>query len=402
MTQWGLPSERQVSMEFYRNQYSFLMSPDRFTSFIGGIGSGKTTAGSAKSLAESAKRNNALGLVVAPTYTMLRDATVRTLLDVLGPAVHHFNKSEMEIQLINGSTILCRSADKPDRLRGPNMHWAWIDEGPLCPPDTWDIVIGRLRADGTAGPCWLTGTPKGMNWVYEKRHLMRMYKATTMQNPFLHPDFVQSLIDSYAGDFAQQELHAEFMMFEGLIYEEFTYATHVIPFVRTRRTAVEVIGGGDEGFVNPQVYLVIAIDDDGGAHIIDEFYERKVRNSVAAKASKQLTDAHGVEVWYLDPSAAALRGDMEEEGLTVRKAKNAVTDGINLVKNLLATTNRYGPRLRIDPRCVQTIKEMEQYAWKDWKAGKKEEPIKMNDHTMDSGRYGLFSHLGGLSGQLMY
>lgn len=415
-----------LNIELYSHQSVFLRAPERFTMFVGGIGSGKTTAGAVKALVQSAARPGSLGVVVAPTYPMLRDSTLRTLQDILGKTILHYNKSDGELTLINGSQILLRSADKPDRLRGPNAHWAWIDEAALCPPGTWEIIIGRLRADGTAGPCWLTSTPKGHNWMYQKRGLMRLFKASTRHNPYLNPEFVQSLIDSYSGDFASQEIDAEFVRFEGQIYDEFEYARHVRENKTElkRRNWVEFWGAGDEGYINPQCYLIMGLDDDGGVHVFEEFYKRKVRTTVAAREAKLIgwewaAAGRPIEIFYIDPSAASLAAEIAEEephpyagddgvaddallpGIPTRSARNAVLPGIQTVKAYLAGQNKYGPMLTISPECPFLLGEIDQYAWKDWKEGRKEEPVKMNDHAMDTLRYGIYSHLGGLQGSIM-
>lgn len=430
-------ADKSLDFRMYSNQIRFLTEEHRFPAFIGGIGSGKTTAGAIRALVESAKRPNALGLVTAPTYVMMKDATARTLLEVLGPSVRHHNKSDGDIFLVNGSQIMLRSADKPDRLRGPNCHWAWIDEAAMCPNGTLEIVMGRLRADGTAGPCWLTSTPKGHNWLYQKRHLLRIIKATTEQNIFLSRTFVQGLRESYVGDFAAQELDAEFVRFEGQIYEEFSYDRHVKDTdeeLSKGRRFVEFWGAADEGYINPQVFLILGLDDDGGVHVFREFYKRKIRTSVAARTAKAMARDFGhwwrswdpeddttvtgdVDVWYVDPSAAALSAEMAEDevdddghvldGVPVRSANNSVLKGIQCVKSYMVGENKYGPMLTIDPSCINTITEAEQYAWKtkqegrDMKEGPREEPIKSNDHAMDSLRYGLMSHLGGLQGSIM-
>ena len=123
-------------------QHDFLTCEERFTAFVGGIGSGKTYAGCVKDLA--AAKPGTLGLVVAPTYPMLRDATLRTFLEIAEGAIERFNHAEMTARVKTGGEILFRSADNPDRLRGPNLHWAHIDEGAMCPPGTWEIIIGAL------------------------------------------------------------------------------------------------------------------------------------------------------------------------------------------------------------------------------------------------------------------
>jgi phage terminase large subunit-like protein len=94
---------------------------------IGGIGSGKSYAGCVKAFVRASERKVLL-MVTAPTYPMLRDATLRTFMDMAGPFVRDFYKSEMIATLVNGSEVLFRSTENPDRLRGPNLHGWFGDE----------------------------------------------------------------------------------------------------------------------------------------------------------------------------------------------------------------------------------------------------------------------------------
>ena len=71
------------------------------------------------------------------------------------------HKTEGHLILRNGSEILFRSLDAPDRLRGLNLAWFWLDEAPLCGYYAWQVLKGRLRQRGYATAGWATGTPKG-------------------------------------------------------------------------------------------------------------------------------------------------------------------------------------------------------------------------------------------------
>ena len=201
-----------VEIELYSTQYDFVNCDERFTAMLGGIGSGKSLAGSVK--ANRFAKPKTVGLVIAPSYRMLQDATIRTFREINEACIEQYNKSDQIITLKNGAEILFRSADEPDRLRGPNANWAWIDEAGLCQPGTWDIVIGRLRADGGAGPCWITSTPKGRNWLYQKKDQMKVFHAPTINNPYLSQEFIESLLTSYTGEFLKQEVYGEFARFE--------------------------------------------------------------------------------------------------------------------------------------------------------------------------------------------
>ncbi len=206
-------------------QADFLQASEPMTAMVAGIGSGKTIAGCLKglmaTLGQPAMRAPNLGMIVAPTYPMLRDSTLRVWQERCGPWQRYFGRADMVAKMKNGSEVLFRSADDPDRLRGPSLSWVYIDEAALCDEDVWDICLGRLRQFGVMGRMWLTTTPKGRNWVWdvfekERREGYRIIKARTADNPYLSPEYLARLRDAYgAGLWARQELEGEFVMIEG-------------------------------------------------------------------------------------------------------------------------------------------------------------------------------------------
>lgn len=210
----------EYGLKLSATQAAFVDDPRRWVLFLGGVGGGKSYAGAVRAMRRfGATPEPHLGIVVAPTYPILRDATLRTALDVWAPLVASVVRHEMRVVLKTGDEVLFRSADDPEHLRGPNARWAWIDEAAMCHPSTWPITIGRLRQHGAVGDAWLTTTPKGMNWVYDvfvvaATEETALHRAATWANPFVDPAFVAALAGQYAGDFARQELEAEFVTSE--------------------------------------------------------------------------------------------------------------------------------------------------------------------------------------------
>jgi PBSX family phage terminase large subunit len=197
-----------------RPQREFWDSDARFRAFTGGVGSGKTRLGC---LTTFVQPPGSLGVVAAPTYPMLRDATLRTFLELArdGGVLAEFRSSDMLARLVNGSEIMFRSADDPDRLRGPNIGWFWLDEAAMMGVDVWNIMLGRLRE--APGRAWLTTTPRGDNWIYDRwvRKALpgySMIRSSSRDNPFLPPDFIANLESAYTSRFARQEIEGEFLL----------------------------------------------------------------------------------------------------------------------------------------------------------------------------------------------
>jgi len=203
------------ALDLYDTQAEFVFDAHRLSAFVAGRGAGKTYCGAIKALSHA--RRPGLGLIIAPTYTMLRDVDWRAALELWRPWIADTNSSAMTMRLTTGAEVLFRSADNADRLRGLTVSWAWIDEAALCSRDTWDIALATLRQGGTAGPCWLTSTPRGFNWVYDvfvtgANADTALFQTATIANPFLDPAFERSLRSQYSSEFAEQELGGQFII----------------------------------------------------------------------------------------------------------------------------------------------------------------------------------------------
>lgn len=219
------------------DQRNFWTSPAKYRAFVGGIGSGKTRAGCVEVLRQPAR---SVGMVVAPTYRMLHDATQLTFLDLArrGSVLADHEKSDNAVRLIDGKHILFRSADDPDKLRGPNIDWFWLDEAAMCSPDTWLIMIGRLRGSGAVKDGdlrgWCTSSPRGRgNWMYRaflgEKADHALIRASTRNNKFLPKDFVKGLESQYSERWRQQEIDGEFIDDGGRVFRYVRECATVTP-----------------------------------------------------------------------------------------------------------------------------------------------------------------------------
>ncbi|HKV83737.1 MAG TPA: terminase family protein [Ktedonobacterales bacterium] len=398
-------------------QWAFVACPRRFCFFVGGIGSGKTYAGAARAVARMRDYPKALGLIGAPTYAMLRDTTIRAFLGLLPAktiAIHH--KSENRIVLDTGAEVLFRSLDEPDRLRGLNLGWFWLDEAPLCGYYAWEVLKGRLRQRGVPTAGWATGTPHGRDGYYRDFEVARrpthaLFRASTYTNLHNLPfGYIEEL--GYTGAFAEQEIEGRFTAFDGLVYTfDATPAGHLRD-AAPDATWQDVIGGIDWGYTNPAAALVFGVDGDRRAWQLAEFYQRRASlEESLLPAIVALTRRYGVRRWYCGPDEPehieALAAALTREGLACRalRADNAVRPGIQTVTSLLAPRDDGTRGLYVSPSCVHTIAEYGsyQYASRDGdQRDPSEQPIKQNDHALDATRYALHTALSQRRGVNAY
>lgn len=207
-------------MQLHRVQATFLDCPARLRGFVGGRGAGKSKIG-AYDLLIKAKPGRTY-MMVAPTYPMLRDASLKTFAELARHFgfIRYFAKADLSFTLGNGARVLCRSADNPDRLRGPNLSGVWMDEAGEIVREAFDIAIACLREAGEQGWLSATFTPKGRShWTYrvfgEGTDGAMLFRASTADNPFLPPEFYDRVASQYSPLRQRQELEGEFVTLEG-------------------------------------------------------------------------------------------------------------------------------------------------------------------------------------------
>ncbi len=367
-------------------QKQFLTTQAKYPAFIGGVGSGKTYAGCLKALLRCAPGQD--GVIIAPTYPIMRDVTERTFFELAErfQIAYSYGKTEERCE-IAGCVVLFRSSDQPERLRGLNLNWAFLDEAAQMQERTWKIVLGRLRVGKPSA--WITTTPAGYNWVW--RHWVdrqdKQYEiihAPTKDNTFLQPEYLADLRANYVGEFARQEIEGEFVAFEGLVYPNFSRNVHIwTGDVGSGWTKIRAV---DYGYTNPFVCLWGAIDEDKRLYIYDEHYRTRTLIKEHAEAIKRRA---GNYTWTVADTDAQDNAEMGACGIVTRTAQKDVNRGIQKVMARLEAAGDGKPRLFIHARCINLLREFGMYRWNESKEGRndKEEPVKENDHAMDALRY---------------
>lgn len=206
---------------------------EKFSAYIGGLGSGKTWAGIARGLkfALQPKQSNVYhsphGIIAAVSYPALRDIIIPKLQEVmyltgLAEWERDYKKSEKELTLKNGAIIRLRSLDRPDNIiRGPEYTWAFIDEGRNVSLNDWKLITGRLRQPGFTRGAWVASTPNGFDWMYQVFHPegslraeypdAQWYNAPMRENIHLDDDYLDMMEQSYSGRFYEQEVLGKFV-----------------------------------------------------------------------------------------------------------------------------------------------------------------------------------------------
>ena len=364
-------------------QIEFWNSEARFRAFVGGVGSGKTRAGVVEVLRMPTKSR---GTVVAPTYRMLQDATIHTFLEVTKEAgvLEEYKKSDSMAYLTNGTEILFRSCDDPDKLRGPNLGWFWLDEAAMMPQIVWDLMIGRLRLGPGKG--FVTTTPRGMNWLYklfvkQQRDDYHLVQCSSKTNTFLPDYFIKALEEKYSGHWKKQELEGGFVEFtEAAAYEDFRSNLNVKKGLIDRYNPRLPIKLGCDFNHRLMAWPVIQVYNDQPVVIAEVSQLKKASiPKMVLKFRAMFPDHTGGLQIYPDASAGAgsaggqsmleimeacFKGYASEPEFYAPKKNPRVPDRIHTVNQILRGANLWLPLL-IDEDCEYLIEDMQRVQWNE-------------------------------------
>lgn len=182
---------------------------------LAGRGAGKTRSGSEWTHRLAKKYPEARMALISPTAPDVRDTMVEGESGILATAppgmVPEWEPSKKKLTWPNGFTAYGYSGEEPDRLRGKQHHFGWIDEPAHIPliTEVWYNFLLGLRLGVSPRVC-LTTSPLPTKWlkdtIKDPRTVMR--RATTyanLRNLPLH--YQQTVLSSFEGTrLAKQEI----------------------------------------------------------------------------------------------------------------------------------------------------------------------------------------------------
>ncbi|MFF8679504.1 PBSX family phage terminase large subunit [Streptomyces sp. NPDC015237] len=362
-------------------------------------------------------------LMVGKTERTLKRNIIDVIVQMIGKKRCDYRAGAGEV-IIFGRTIYVAGANDEraaDKIKGLTLAGAYLDEVTTYPENFFQMLETRLSVEGAQ---WFgTTNPEGPNhWLKRqildraRLHLRRdgtlvetadpdaldvaRFSFVLDDNPSLPAAYVASLKRSHQGLFFKRYILGEWCLAEGVIYDSFDEGRHVVDILPEMSRWMCV--GLDYGTVNPFAALLIGLGADNRMYVASEYrHDSRV-------AKRQLTDAQysvGVRRWlstyehrgqkgvqpswvFVDPSAASFMTQLWSDGMPgVAKADNEVKDGIRSVSTAFGEDI-----LSVHRSCTGLLEELPAYVW-DAKASAKgiDQPLKVDDHSVDGLRYGLHS-----------
>lgn len=419
---------RKINYEPHRGgQTLFHASKARFKVAVCGRRYGKSTQ-AAREIEPRLLTPNQMGWIVGPTYDLGEkefriiwdDMMVKLGLGADKRIKKGFNKrtGTMFITFPWNTHIEVRSADHPENLVGEKLDFVIMAEAAKHRRETWERYIRPALADKNGDAIFCT-TPEGMNWIYDlyllgqdpRYQLYDSWRMPSWDNHVVFPGGrndpeILSIEETTSVEWFAQEIGAEFTSFVGKIYPEFDELVHIKPI--TYNPAISNYNFWDWGFVNPLAMLDVQVDAFDNIYIWREHYQASLRleDHIEVLKARGNPDGYKVDGGYADaedPEAVQTVNLYWGPCIALPEAKENWRAGVETVKRFLKLRSTgqinpdtgepiLAPKLYIDPSCVNTIKEFQNYRMApEPRTGTdpQEKAKKRDDHSMDALRYGL-------------
>lgn len=376
--------------------------------------SGKSLAG-AHAVREELSIPQQKWWVCGPTFKILHDATMPTLLRLIPPDwVKNWNQDNLELELVNGSVVQFRSLDDPERGRGQGLHGVWIDEAAFVAERAWQVLSPSLAEN--AGVVITTTSPGGYDWTYKafyKRAIIDKVpgywaaKYRTLDNPLFGQSGVLQREVAEAKsvmppDVFSAEYEGDDVNFTGSIYGN-ALDTQILTTEEAIKVFIpewpnldasrSVVIGLDSGADHPfGAVMVVACEQ--GLVVVNEYLERQqaMMTHLGALLTRFGPSRFANIKWAANKNEAQLRLEFGLRGVGVIPAENKHLMGIQRVQSWLHTKQLFF----VESRCPRTIDQMRAYRYAenyliDGQKREQEQVFKKEDELPDALRYAMMA-----------
>ena len=377
-----------MKIKILKHQLAFIQSSSEWTGLVAGFGSGKTDALVITAIHNHIKykelgRKN-IHLLIEPTGSMLRDILVPKIENWLNnyniDYEHKISNNEFHTKY---GIFRLRSGENYIRLPGQEVVNSYIDEydkfsSKKDQEEILDYIVARTRASQENNQKYIVTTPEsGRNMelmfpvegTYENKTLI---KACTKDNPFLPPNYIESLKNRFDEIRLKAYLSGEYVnLTKGKAYYQFN--NDMIKEFNIQDFSLLNIAFDFN--VDPMV-ATISVERDGKQIVIDEYWRKgsntyEACNAIADKifkfrprqtidiniygdASGQARSANSNLSNYqiieqiLKPYARTFR-------FNIPSSNPNVVDRINIVNNCFEKKI-----VEIDKKCIHLIEDLKQ------------------------------------------
>jgi hypothetical protein len=361
-------------------QGEVFQSKTRFRVLVAGRRFGKSYLSCIELLRAAIDRPGEVYFYCAPTYRMAKDIAWKTLKTLVPQAwVASKNESDLKIELRNGSMIELKGTENAMALRGRSLGGVVLDEAAFMDSGVWFEVLRPALADKQGWALFIS-TPEGTaSWFYDLWNYAAepestdwdRWSYTTIEGGNVPPEEVEAARGQLDPRTFRQEFEASFENLSGLVAINFSEEN--ISTIAVDIPQLPLWVGLDFNVDNMSAVCGVRVGDD--LHI---FHEILMVNATTWDIADEINHRFGLERRKdicPDPTGAARKtagvgltdhAILRKSGLRVSTPKSPwkIRDKVNCV-NTAILDGTGARRLKIHPRCKETIKSLRTLVYDD-------------------------------------
>ena len=347
-----------MQLPLTKPQKKFVLSKARFPAIIGGLGSGKTKAGTARLVLLMIGNRGINTAYYMPTYDLLRLRAFTGLEQELSGLGIPFesNRGDYSIKVIGYGSIILRSYDNPERIVAYEVAHSIVDELDTLPKPKAELVWRKIternrqkcnHPQGNTVGCVSTPDQGYSGFVYKrwfkeatKNH--EVIKAPTASNPYLPKGYIEQIRENYDSALADLYLNGEIVSLQqNKVYHFFNREDH-----NSERALYD---DDDELMIGVDFNIggccaIVSVIDDGVPVTVAEFVSHDTRD-FCHRLSKYKKENRKITV-YPDASGQSQRTNaslsdidiIRQAGFAVDTPRHnpPIRDRVNAVNGLLS------------------------------------------------------------------
>ena len=387
----------------------------KFYFLVGGYGSSKSYHVATKLLLKLASEKR-LALVVREVYDTIRDSCFSLFEEValrIGIYEHlKFKTSPMQIIFPNGSKIIFKGLDNPQKLKSINgVSIVWLEECSECKYEAYKELLGRLRHMELSNHIICSTNPVGTdNWTYShffkneeanklilddetlynnrivKTNNTYYHHSTCEDNAFLPQSYIDELeqMKEYDFDLYRVAKLGHYGVNGEKVLPQFQVMEHNKVIDKVSKLPNRLIKYGlDFGFVTSYNALIsIGIDENNkDLYIFNEYYTKGKTDIEISEDIKEYKD----KLIIADNAEQKSIAFYNQQGFKMKPCKKFAGSRLQNTKKVKRFKNIY-----CSDECKNTIKELKNLTYKkDRKGNIIEDEFNIDPHTFSAIWYAL-------------
>jgi len=374
----------------------------RYRIIYGGAGSGKSHFIAQETLLNMLSDGKYSYLVVRKTAKSIKNSVFKSLVS----KIHQYglgdyfkvNKTDMSVECVNGSLLVTSGLDDVEKLKSiDGINRIWVEEASEITESDFDQLDLRMRGLNTVGyQMTFTFNPiSELHWL-KKRFFdlggpdVFVLKTTYKDNKYLDEAYVKKLENLINNDFQFYRIYVlgEWGSIGNLVFTKWKKANlnELIDIgdkqVPLKSTFDNYYNGLDFGFASdPLAFIRLHYDvKNKRIYVTDEIMQTEMFNDEASEVIKPIINN---EILSCDTEPKSV-ADLRRNGLNAKSAKKgagSIEHGIKFIQQC---------EIIVDVGCVNTIRELSGYKWREDKDGNIiPKPVEYDNHLIDAMRYAL-------------